>query len=248
MKLIIKTILLLLSTIFTTNFILISNLYSEEKYSKEELDNYIYEYIMNNPEVILKSVDKFRQKTEDNAKVDDEYIKENFIKFANNPNIPYMGSDKPKVIIIEFFDYNCGYCKKSLDAVTELLRTEFDLKISFRDYPILAPSSRTAAKAALASREQGKYFIFHSALMNMQGNLNEDKIFSIATNLGINLNKLKEDMDKLEIDNIIKDNETLAKKLNIRGTPTFIINGELYAGALELNKLKTIIDKALNDG
>jgi len=247
MKLIIKTILLLLSTIFTTNFILISNLYSEEKYSKEELDNYIYEYIMNNPEVILKSVDKFRQKTEDNAKVDDEYIKENFIKFANNPNIPYMGSDKPKVIIIEFFDYNCGYCKKSLDAVTELLRTEFDLKISFRDYPILAPSSRTAAKAALASREQGKYFIFHSALMNMQGNLNEDKIFSIATNLGMNLDKLKEDMDKLEIDNIIKDNETLARKLNIRGTPTFIINGELYAGALELNKLKTIIDKALND-
>ena len=248
MKLIIKTILLLLSTIFTTNFILISNLYSEENYSKEELDNYIYEYIMNNPEVILKSVDKFRQKTEDNAKVDDEYIKENFIKFANNPNIPYMGSDKPKVIIIEFFDYNCGYCKKSLDAVTELLRTEFDLKISFRDYPILAPSSRTAAKAALASREQGKYFIFHSALMNMQGNLNEDKIFSIATNLGMNLDKLKEDMDKLEIDNIIKDNETLARKLNIRGTPTFIINGELYAGALELNKLKTIIDKALNDG
>ena len=247
MKLIIKTILLLLSTIFTTNFILISNLYSEENYSKEELDNYIYEYIMNNPEVILKSVDKFRQKMEDNAKVDDEYIKENFIKFANNPNIPYMGSDKPKVIIIEFFDYNCGYCKKSLDAVTELLRTEFDLKISFRDYPILAPSSRTAAKAALASREQGKYFIFHSALMNMQGNLNEDKIFSIATNLGMNLDKLKEDMDKLEIDNIIKDNETLAKKLNIRGTPTFIINGELYAGALELNKLKTIIDKALND-
>jgi protein-disulfide isomerase len=247
MKLIIKTILLLLSTIFTTNFILISNLYSEENYSKEELDNYIYEYIMNNPEVILKSVDKFRQKTEDNAKVDDEYIKENFIKFANNPNIPYMGSDKPKVIIIEFFDYNCGYCKKSLDAVTELLRTEFDLKISFRDYPILAPSSRTAAKAALASREQGKYFIFHSALMNMQGNLNEDKIFSIATNLGMNLDKLKEDMDKVEIDNIIKDNETLARKLNIRGTPTFIINGELYAGALELNKLKTIIDKALND-
>ena len=247
MKLIIKTILLLLSTIFTTNFILVSNLYSEEKYSKEELDNYIYEYIMNNPEVILKSVDKFRQKMEDNAKVDDEYLKENFIKFANNPNIPYMGSDKPKVIIIEFFDYNCGYCKKSLDAVTELLRTEFELKISFRDYPILAPSSRTAAKAALAAREQGKYFIFHSALMNMQGNLNEDKIFSIATNLGMNLDKLKEDMDKLEIDNIIKDNETLARKLNIRGTPTFIINGELYAGALELNKLKTIIDKALKD-
>ena len=72
-----------------------------------------------------------------------------------------MGSDKPKVTIIEFFDYNCGYCKKSLDAVTELLRTEYDLKISFRDYPILSPSSRIAAKAALAARKQEKYFILH---------------------------------------------------------------------------------------
>lgn len=247
MKLIIKKKLLLLPAVFLIHLSLISNLYSEDKYSKEELNNFIYEYIMNNPEVILESVDNMRKKMEDNTQSNNKYLKENFVTFANNPNIPYMGSDKAKVIIVEFFDYNCGYCKTSLDAVTELLRTEFDLKISFRDYPILSPSSRIAARAALASREQGKYFIFHSALMSMQGNLNEDKIFSIAKNLDINVDKLREDMNRLEIDNILKDNEDLAKKLNIRGTPTFIINGELYAGALELNKLKTIINKALSD-
>jgi protein-disulfide isomerase len=202
---------------------------------------------MENPEVILDSVDKLRKKMEENAGLNQSYLEENFLQIANNPNIPYMGSEKPKVIIIEFFDYNCGYCKKSLDAVTELLRTEYDLKISFRDYPILSPSSRVAAKAALASREQGKYFKFHSALMSVQGNLNKDIIFSIATNLNIDIDKLKKDMEKIEVEEIIEQNESLARKLDIRGTPTFIINGKIYAGALELNKLREIINKSLSD-
>ena len=184
---------------------------------------------------------------EEDSKLDEDYLKENFMQFANNPNIPYMGSDTPKVIIIEFFDYNCSYCKKSLDAVAELLRTEYDLKISFRDYPILAPSSRMAAKAALAAKKQGKYFSFHSALMSMQGNLNEDKIFIIANNLEMDIEKLKIDMQKDEIEEIIENNESLARKLNIRGTPTFIINGKLYAGALDLKKLRQIINNSLQD-
>ena len=220
---------------------------SEDKLSKDELDKYIYEYIMENPEVILESVDKLRQKMQENANLDDQFLKENFIEMANNTNIPFMGSDKPKVTIIEFFDYNCGYCKKSLDAITELLRSEFDLKVSFRDYPILSPSSRTAAKAALAAKKQGKYFAMHSALMSMQGNLNEDKIYKAASNLEINISKLKEDMNNIDIEQILQENEDLARKLNIRGTPTFIINGKLYAGALELNKLKSIINETLDD-
>jgi len=202
---------------------------------------------MENPEVILDSVDKLRKKMEENAGLDKSYLEENFLQLANDPDIPYMGSENPKVIIIEFFDYNCSYCKQSLDAVTELLRTEYDLKISFRDYPILSPSSRIAAKAALASKEQGKYFKFHSALMSMQGNLNEDMIFSIATNLNIDIDKLKKDMKKIEVEEIIEQNESLARKLNIRGTPTFIIDGKIYAGSLELNKLREIINKSLGD-
>ena len=228
-------------------YFIINCAFSEETISKEEIDKLIYEYIMDNPEIILKSVDKLRKKMEKDSNLDESYLKENFLKLANDPIIPYMGSDKPKVTIIEFFDYNCGYCKKSLDAVTELLRTEYDLKISFRDYPILSPSSRIAAKAALAARMQGKYFELHSALMSMQGNLNEDKIFLIAKDLGIDLKKLKIDMQNPDIEKIITSNEELARKLNIRGTPTFIINGKLYAGALELNKLRKIINDSLKD-
>ncbi len=247
MTFMIKKNVLSLIIIMCTYFIFISNSFTKEQLSKEELNKLIYEYIMENPEVILDSVDKLRKKMEENAGLDESYLKENFLQFANNPNIPYMGSEKPKVIIIEFFDYNCGYCKKSLDAVTELLRTEYDLKISFRDYPILSPSSRVAAKAALASREQGKYFKFHSALMSMQGNLNKDMIFSIASNLNIDIDKLKKDMKKIEIEEIIEQTKSLARKLDIRGTPTFIINGKIYAGALELNQLREIINKSLSD-
>ena len=237
----------LLVKIFFAYFVFMQCAISEERLSKQELDKIMYEYIMENPQVILDSVDKLRKKMEEDSKLDEGYLKENFMQFANNPNIPYMGSDTPKVIIIEFFDYNCGYCKKSLDAVKELLRTEYDLKISFRDYPILAPSSRIAAKAALAAKNQGKYFSFHSALMSMQGNLNEDKIFTIANNLEMDIEKLKIDMQKDEIEKIIEENESLARKLNIRGTPTFIINGKLYAGALDLKKLRQIINNSLQD-
>ena len=236
-----------LSKFICIYFMFITSVYSEDRLSKQKINDMIYEYIMENPEVILESVDKLRKKMQENSNIDENYLKENFLKLANDPSIPYMGSEKPKVIIIEFFDYNCGYCKKSMDAVTELLRTEYDLKISFRDYPILSPSSRVAAKAALAAKEQGKYFIFHSALMNMQGNLNDKKIYSLASKLDIDIKKLKIDMQKASIEKIIEKNEILAKKLNIRGTPTFIINGKLYAGALELNKLRQIINNSIKE-
>ena len=243
-----KKKLSVLIKIICTYFMFITSVFSEDHLSKQVINELIYEYIMENPEVILESVDKLRKKMEENSSLDENYLNENFLKLANDPSIPYMGSDKPKVIIIEFFDYNCGYCKKSMDAVAELLRTEYDLKISFRDYPILSPSSRVAAKAALAAKEQGKYFIFHSALMNMQGNLNDENIYSLALNLDIDVKKLKIDMQNTAIEKIIEKNEILAKKLNIRGTPTFIINGKLYAGALDLKKLRQIINESLKEG
>ena len=83
--------------------------------------------------------------------------------------------------------------------------------------------------------------------MNMQGNLNDEKIYEAASYLKIDLNKLKKDMQKINIEEILLENEELARKLNIRGTPTFIINGKIYAGALELSKLKTIIEESMND-
>ena len=223
------------------------NGHAQEGFSKEDIEDIIYEYIMENPEIILESVDNLRKKMEASSIESDNFLKDEFDTFANDNNIPNFGDPNAKVIIIEFVDYNCGYCKKSLDAITRLLNSELSLKISFRDYPILSASSKFAAKAALAAKKQGKYFELHSELLNVKGNLSEEKILEIAKNIDIDVAKLKIDMEDPEIAVIIQNNENLAKKLNIRGTPTFIINGKLYAGALEFDKLRALIDKALSE-
>ena len=223
------------------------NGHAQEGFSKEDIEDIIYEYIMENPEIILESVDNLRKKMEASSIESDNFLKDEFNTFANDNNIPNFGDPNAKVIIIEFVDYNCGYCKKSLDAITRLLNSELSLKISFRDYPILSASSKFAAKAALAAKKQGKYFELHSELLNVKGNLSEEKILEIAKNIDIDVAKLKIDMEDPEIAVIIQNNENLAKKLNIRGTPTFIINGKLYAGALEFDKLRALIDKALSE-
>jgi len=223
------------------------NVYAEENLSKEEIKGIIHEYLMENPEVILESVDNLRKRMEESSIESDNFLSKEFKNFANDENIPNFGKKDAKVIIIEFLDYNCGYCKKSLDAIITLLESNLNLKVSFRDYPILSPSSRLAAKAALASKYQNKYFELHSALLNARGNLTEEKIYKMAENINLDLEKLKHDMEDPNIELIIQNNEALARKLNIRGTPTFIINGKLYAGALELDKLKALIKKALSE-
>ena len=223
------------------------NGHAQEGFSKEDIEDMIYEYIMENPEIILESVDNLRKKMEASSIESDNFLKDEFDTFANDNNIPNFGDPNAKVIIIEFVDYNCGYCKKSLDAITRLLNSELSLKVSFRDYPILSASSKFAAKAALAAKKQGKYFELHSELLNVKGNLSEEKILEMAKNIDIDVAKLKIDMEDPEIALIIQNNENLEKKLNIRGTPTFIINGKLYAGALEFDKLRALIDKALSE-
>ena len=235
------------SLAFTITIFLISVSHSEENIDRKEIESIIHEYIMNNPELIIKSVEKLRQVAEQEDDDKKNFLIKNFELFANDKNIPWQGEKNASVILIEFFDYNCGYCKKSLDAITNLLKSYNNIKVSFRDYPILSTTSTSAAKAALAAQKQGKYFNFHSNLMKFQGNLTEEDIFNIAKSSGLKIKQLKLDMDDPEIVTIINDTRDLAKSLGIRGTPTFLINGKLFAGSLDENRLKFLIDEALSE-
>ena len=235
------------SLTFAITVLLISVSHSEENIDRKEIESIIHEYIMNNPELIIKSVEKLRQVVEQENDDKKNFLIKNFELFANDKNIPWQGEENANVILIEFFDYNCGYCKKSLDAITNILKSYNNIKVSFRDYPILSTTSTSAAKAALAAQKQGKYFNFHSNLMKFQGNLTEEDIFNIAKSSGLKIKQLKLDMDDPEIVTIINDTRDLAKSLGIRGTPTFLINGKLFAGALDENRLKFLIDEALSE-
>ena len=232
MTFMIKKNVLSLIVVMCTYFIFISNSFTKEQLSKEELNKLIYEYIMENPEVILDSVDKLRKKMEENAGLDESYLKENFLQFANNPNIPYMGSEKPKVIIIEFFDYNCGYCKRNFTELMELILEDKEVKIILKEFPILGESSLLASKAAIASKKQGKYFEMHQKLLSQKNRIDLGKIKEVANEIGINVGMLIQDMEKESNLKIIQENKILAEKIGIDGTPTFIIGQEVIPGSI----------------
>jgi len=235
------------STIFLILTFTFKNSYSENSLNREEIEEIIHEYIMQNPELILKSVEKLRQTVEKNEEDKKNYIINNFKTIANEEGIPWQGSADAQVILVEFFDYNCGYCKQSMDAITRIINENKNVKISFRDYPILSPISRIAAQAALAAQKQGKYFVFHRNLMNYESNLSEKIIFKIAEDSGLDIEELKKQINNPEITATIQSTESVAKNIGIRGTPTFIINGKLHAGALDYNRLSFLIEEALSE-
>ena len=117
---------------FSITIFLISVSHSEENIDRKEIESIIHEYIMNNPELIIKSVEKLRQVVEQEDDDKKNFLIKNFELFANDKNIPWQGEENASVILIEFFDYNCGYCKKSLDAITNILKSYNNIKVSFR--------------------------------------------------------------------------------------------------------------------
>ena len=155
--------------------------------------------------------------------------------------MPSIGNEENKLIIVEFIDYNCGYCKKTLPIISKLMKNFKNIQIIFVDYPILSETSEIAARASLAAHEQKAYFNYHSVLLNNSQSINENYIYKIALDLGLDVQKFKKDMESPKIKNIIINNIKLARSLKIRGTPTFIVKDQILPGAYEYHKLAKII-------
>jgi len=145
------------------------------------------------------------------------------------------------VTLVEFFDYQCGYCKAVHADVRRLLDTDGKVRLVYKEFPILGPASVTASRAALAAQRQGKYDALHVALMENRGQLDDDKIYRIAGSVGLNVDQLKKDMQAPEINDVLQRNLRLASELNIRGTPAFVVGDQIIPGAVSLDKLKELI-------
>jgi len=197
------------------------------------------------PEIIIKAAEAAQGKME---KAASEKGQENITKYQqqlnNDPASPVAGNPKGDVTVVEFFDYSCGYCKMAQAHVEKLLGEDKNVRFVFKEFAILGPASVTASQAALASAAQGKYLDFHNALMKSKAHLDEGIIFEIASEVGLNVDKLKKDMKDDKIAKEMKDTHDLADALSIHGTPSFIIGGKLYPGALPYEQLKIAIDEA----
>lgn len=205
----------------------------------------VRDYLLNNPEIIFNAVSSMRrkQKREEAARAKSALLTHKAAIF-DDPLTPVTGNPDGDVTIVEFFDYQCGYCKRVFPALMRTVKEDGNVRLALKEFPILGAQSRFASEAALASRKQGKYAAFHSALMKVRGALNEAKVMVVARSVGLDTQRLRKDMRDPEIQTLLEENFKLADTLNIRGTPAFIIGDELVPGAVGIDRLKSLVAKA----
>lgn len=223
---------------------------SGESFTKKEIQEIVKETISENPEIIVEAFQKYQK---DQRQAQQEKQREQFLAnkdelFEDN-NSPTIGSDNPDAVtIVEFFDYNCGYCKRAIGAVNKVIDTEENVRFIFKEFPILSESSELAAKYALAAEKQDKYLEFHTALMEFKGPKNEESLTKLAKDMGLDVNKLKKDANSEEVNKEIQETKALARKLGISGTPAFIIGDDLSPGYIPYEQMKAMIEKARKEG
>lgn len=197
---------------------------------KTQIQGIFKDYLMENPEIIAEAMTalqiKQQQQQQEQAIVKLEAHKE----FFNSADLGTAGNKDGDVTVIEFFDYNCGYCKKAFEDVNALLEKDKNVKVVFVEMPILSPASQTAAQWALAAKEQGKYFEFHAALMEFQGNKDEAALTDIATKLGLDVEKMKTDAASEKTQGILDKSMEVARDIGIQGTPAFAVGKQLFRG------------------
>ena len=165
-------------------------------------------------------------------------------ELLNDPASPVGGNPDGDVTLVEFFDYQCPYCKTIFPSIQALLAEDRNLRYVFKEFPILGKASVFAARAALAAHRQGKYLEFHMAVMPAKGKLTEARVMRLAKTAGLDTDRLRRDMADGTIDDMIRRNLELASALNVNGTPAFVIGDKIVRGAIDLAALKKLISQA----
>lgn len=213
---------------------------------RAEIEAIIKSYLVDkHPEVMAEGLQNLQKHEQENAEAKTkEQISGSKDKIFNDPTTPVGGNPKGNVTIVEFYDYQCGYCKMSEESIQKLLKEDKNIKFVYKDFPILGPASVEAAKAGLASVKQGKFQVFHDAMMTKKDHVTGDMIYQVAKEVGIDVDKLKKDMADKSISDIINTNLQLGQDIGVRGTPMFIVNDNVFPGALQYEQLKQAVSDA----
>ena len=159
-------------------------------------------------------------------------------------NSSVAGDPQGDVTVVEFFDYNCGYCKRGLPEVQRLIHDDKKVRFVFKELPILSKGSEEAARVALAAKRQGKYWEFHQALLGSKGQAHEATALKAAESLGLDMGKLKTDMASDEVKKELQGDLQLAKELGVNGTPHFLVGDKSIPGAPDdlHDQLETLVN------
>ncbi len=215
---------------------------------KTEVESVIEEYLMKNPDVLLRAIQNVQAwQASEQAREQSASIAPVWDALVADSSVPSIGPVDAPVTVIEFFDYHCGYCKSAFDGVMEIAK-EHDGKVRtiFVEFPILREESADAARAALAAAKQGKYMEIHEAFMANRGLLDEERINDLATGVGLDVAKMREDMKSPEINGMLAQYSAMARSVGISGTPAFLINGTMVSGA-DMDRVNSLVLSGLED-
>lgn len=213
---------------------------------KQELGVFIRDYLVNNPDVLKEAIEALDKRDKATAEAErQKTVASQAGPLFSSKYQETIGNPKANATLVEFFDYNCHFCKGALPDITKLMKDDPNLKLVLKDFPVLGPGSVEAAKVASAARNQlpgDEFWAFHTKLLATHGPVGKAEALAVAKELGLDMDKLARDMESPEVKAGLQEAMQLADALQINGTPTFVVGQDLVVGAVGYDQLKEKID------
>lgn len=201
---------------------------------RRAIEGIIKDYLVKNPEIFLEVQSALETKVmEQEAERTKALVADHAKEIYRAADAPVAGNPNGDITVVEFFDYNCGYCKRGFSEIAKLIEQDKNVRVVFKEFPILRDESEQAARVALAARMQGKYWEVHSDLITTKGLVNEAVGLKVAEKHGLDIEKLKRDMASPEVKAELDRVKQLAQTLQINGTPHFLVGDRAIGGAPE---------------
>jgi protein-disulfide isomerase len=219
------------------------------KPQRSEIEKIVHEYLVQHPEVLQEAMAEL-QKRQETAEAEKQKmaVKENAELLFNSPNQVVLGNPKGDVTFVEFFDYNCGYCKRAMSDMLTLMQTDPKLRVVLKEFPVLGPGSVEAARVAIAVRMQDKtgrkYLEFHQKLLGSRGQADGKRALAVAREIGMDMGRIERDMKSGAVEKTLREDFKLAEALELNGTPSYVIGEHVVIGAVGLGALKEKINAA----
>ena len=199
---------------------------------EKKITDIVHDYLTKNPEIlVVMTTELDKRQAVEQAAQQEKVISDNADALFRSPLAYTAGNPNGDVTVVEFFDYNCGYCRRALPDLVKLVDSDDKVRVVFKELPIFGEESETAAKAALAAGKQNKYFEMHQKLFSEPGKADKEKALRVAQELGLDVAQLEKDMQDPSVQKALDEAKELAQKLGLQGTPLYLIGDRVIPGA-----------------
>ncbi|MEO0358812.1 MAG: DsbA family protein [Pseudomonadota bacterium] len=231
----------MLKFVSLTLALMISTAASAQTLDEDRIKELALQAIMENPQIIMEAVALLEAQQREQQALAAATVLDGL---GDDPNAPILGNPDGDVVVVEFFDYNCPYCRRAGEVVEQLIAADPNVKVVLREWPILGDASVVAARASLAARNQDQYAAFHWALMKAQGRASEATVMRLARDLGMDVDQLQTDMASDSVNEHIAKSTELARAMGFTGTPAFVIGDQLAPGLISVDDMIDLIENA----